>query len=471
MTNARFSRITDELLSAYLDDEVTAEERGWVEEAVAVDATIAWRLSSLQQTVHLLRSLPAVAMPRSFVLSPEEATQEMVVQTPPPVTEPARARSAQQATGGVWAAFQRWWGSGSSLWRNAAAMSLTLLLVLISAPRFLATGPTGAAAPMAAVMAPAESVQEESAPAASVAGVVAAPEVAGAVEASSAADTDGAVEVAAATQPDAAVDEGLADRAAPEDAGADAGAAASGDAASGNLVAAGEAPVGAVETACPADGISCGVAPEGESDALAGMGLAMMPSGSGASDPLGEAAAAGSAGDPALRTGATEALVFPAAPPMAAAPAVDDAVENTAAESAAASEAVVAEIPLAAAEAVAPAGESPAAKQAAPAEATALPAEQASVVAAAPPLPAATVAADVAAEPAAKLAGETANAAEAAEPVALAGEETGQTSSETVATVVTAPPAGMLNWIAGGLWAAAAATLLFGALWWRSRRP
>jgi hypothetical protein len=490
MTNARFYRITDELLSAYLDDEVTAEERGWVEEAVAADATIAWRLSSLQQTVHLLRSLPAVAMPRSFVLSPEEATQEMVVQTLAPVTEPVRTLSAQKSAGGAWAAFQRWWGSGSQLWRNAAAMSLTLLLVLISAPRFLATGPMDAAAPVAApaaVMAPAESVQEEIAPAASVVDAAAAPEVAGAVDTSSAADAGGGAEVATAAQSESAEDESLADSAALEDASAGAAAtgAPAGDAASGNMVAAGEAPVGAAETACPADGVSCGVTPGGEGDAPAEMGLAMMPSGSGPTDPLGEAAAAGSAGDPTLRTGATEALVFPAAPPMAAAPAAPAAVENAAAESApaesapAASEAVVVEIPVAAAEAAAPIGEPPAAKQLAEATATALPAEQASAIATASPLPAATAAPEIAVVPAAELVDEAAIVAEAevaeaakpVEPVALAGKEIDQSSSETVATVVTAAPAGTLDWVAGGLWAATAATLLFGALWWRSRRP
>lgn len=61
-------KIADELLSAYLDGEVTAQERAQVERALAQDSETAWRLASLQQTVTLVKALPRASLPRSFTL-------------------------------------------------------------------------------------------------------------------------------------------------------------------------------------------------------------------------------------------------------------------------------------------------------------------------------------------------------------------------------------------------------------------
>ena len=63
-----------ELLSAYLDGEVTDEERAQVETHLAVSP--AWRdeLDSLRWTVSLLRELPDLPLPRSFEL-PVPATK------------------------------------------------------------------------------------------------------------------------------------------------------------------------------------------------------------------------------------------------------------------------------------------------------------------------------------------------------------------------------------------------------------
>lgn len=68
MSLSRYPQITEELLSAYLDDLVTEEERQLIERAIAEDPEIAWRVDTLQQTVNLLQSLPALALPRSFSL-------------------------------------------------------------------------------------------------------------------------------------------------------------------------------------------------------------------------------------------------------------------------------------------------------------------------------------------------------------------------------------------------------------------
>ncbi len=66
-------RVTDELLSAYIDGEVTPTERVAVEQALARDPELAHRLRTLQQTVTLLANLPRVPLPRAFTLSEADA--------------------------------------------------------------------------------------------------------------------------------------------------------------------------------------------------------------------------------------------------------------------------------------------------------------------------------------------------------------------------------------------------------------
>ena len=68
MNSSEYSHINDELLSAYLDDAVTDQERVLVEAAVATDRNIAWRLETLKHTILLLNGLPEMAVPRSFAL-------------------------------------------------------------------------------------------------------------------------------------------------------------------------------------------------------------------------------------------------------------------------------------------------------------------------------------------------------------------------------------------------------------------
>ena len=58
-----------ELLSAYLDGELTAEERALVEQALDASPELQQELESLRQTVALVKALPPVAAPRPFTLS------------------------------------------------------------------------------------------------------------------------------------------------------------------------------------------------------------------------------------------------------------------------------------------------------------------------------------------------------------------------------------------------------------------
>lgn len=61
----------DELLSAYLDGELSSQERRQLEARLAVDPQLRERLEDLRHTVTLVRELPPVSAPRNFLLSPE----------------------------------------------------------------------------------------------------------------------------------------------------------------------------------------------------------------------------------------------------------------------------------------------------------------------------------------------------------------------------------------------------------------
>ena len=74
-SGAPYPDITDELLSAYLDGMVTPAERQRVEAAAVADPDVAWRLATLRETVRLLRTLPVLELPRSFVLTPAQVGQ------------------------------------------------------------------------------------------------------------------------------------------------------------------------------------------------------------------------------------------------------------------------------------------------------------------------------------------------------------------------------------------------------------
>lgn len=58
----------DELLSAYIDGRVSAQERQHVEALVARDAAAYRRLSELRYTTHMLAQTPRLPAPRAFTL-------------------------------------------------------------------------------------------------------------------------------------------------------------------------------------------------------------------------------------------------------------------------------------------------------------------------------------------------------------------------------------------------------------------
>ncbi|MFN8445654.1 MAG: hypothetical protein U0175_32985 [Caldilineaceae bacterium] len=137
-------QITDELLSAYIDGAVTNEEKTQIEKAVQIDANVAWRLESLRQTVQLLRSLPEVPLPRSFVLTEADvAPQSKTI--PPFVTTARRISSPPQPVpqrGGFWESLRDFLQGGSPLLRNLATTGLAVWLVLFAATQVNLTRPT-----------------------------------------------------------------------------------------------------------------------------------------------------------------------------------------------------------------------------------------------------------------------------------------------------------------------------------------
>ena len=84
----------DELLSAYLDDQLSAEERERLEAQLASDPTLDAELETLRHTVSLVRDLPQVEVPRNFILPQTMAARPR----PAPSPRPRLARFAPLLT-------------------------------------------------------------------------------------------------------------------------------------------------------------------------------------------------------------------------------------------------------------------------------------------------------------------------------------------------------------------------------------
>jgi anti-sigma factor RsiW len=165
MTVSRQPQINEELLSAYLDDAVTDEERALVEVAIATDPAIAWQVDSLRQTIHLLQELPPLALPRTFtieaILADARATETGAIAQPaivqPRLAAPKRTTvatpAADEQQNNWWPWFQQLWQGGNLQLRNAAAVALTLLVVLFAGDRLIVSNQPGVKSnqPMASV--------------------------------------------------------------------------------------------------------------------------------------------------------------------------------------------------------------------------------------------------------------------------------------------------------------------------------
>ena len=180
MSVSRYPQITEELLSAYLDNSVSEEDRRLIEHAISVEPQLAWQLESLRQTVQLLHSLPAVALPRAFTLDRVMLEQKLAAEQ----AQNARRRVVQQAPVGVtW--WQRWvtiWQNGSPYLRNGAMIALLLVVVLVAGNQLFAPN---VVAPARTASAPAVDRSTAAAPAAVAAVFTQSIEAQGATEQSS----------------------------------------------------------------------------------------------------------------------------------------------------------------------------------------------------------------------------------------------------------------------------------------------
>ncbi len=134
MTPQNMHSVDEELVAAFVDGDVTIEERQRVEAAMAADEQVAWEVNTLRQTVELLQDLPAVPLPRSFVLSEDQVADVLherrsrAIATTAPAT-PAPATADQDPQDSPWQRFLRFLNGGDLALRNAAALAAVLLVL------------------------------------------------------------------------------------------------------------------------------------------------------------------------------------------------------------------------------------------------------------------------------------------------------------------------------------------------------
>jgi hypothetical protein len=87
------SHLTTEQLSAFLDQQLSAQEQSTCQAHLNTCQHCQQRLTELEQTVLLVRALPQVSLPRSFVLPIESTTQSKVLAMAGN-TAPKKARQA-----------------------------------------------------------------------------------------------------------------------------------------------------------------------------------------------------------------------------------------------------------------------------------------------------------------------------------------------------------------------------------------
>ncbi len=118
----------DELLSAYLDGQLSAEEQARLEARLAADPALKAELDALRRTVALVRDLPPVPVPRNFILPQEAVRRQPVSARPQPAGRRRRAWAAPFLTA-------------------ATAVSSLLFVVILAGDLLFAGARMGAFAP------------------------------------------------------------------------------------------------------------------------------------------------------------------------------------------------------------------------------------------------------------------------------------------------------------------------------------
>ncbi len=121
--------VDEELVAAYIDGDVTTEERQRVEAAMATDEQVAWEVNTMRQTVELLQDLPAVPLPRSFVLTEDQVADVLLERRSRAPTTAAQSPPPQEPADSPWQRFLRFLNGGDLALRNAAALAAVLLVL------------------------------------------------------------------------------------------------------------------------------------------------------------------------------------------------------------------------------------------------------------------------------------------------------------------------------------------------------
>ncbi len=125
--------VDEDLVAAYVDGDVTTEERHRVEAAMAASEQVAWEVNTLRRTVELLQDLPSVPPPRSFTLTEDQVAdvlQERRALAKINASPPSEVEAPPQSP---WDRFLNFLNGGDLALRNAAALAAVLLLLVFVA--------------------------------------------------------------------------------------------------------------------------------------------------------------------------------------------------------------------------------------------------------------------------------------------------------------------------------------------------
>ncbi len=136
--------VDEDLVAAYVDGDVTTEERQRVETAMAASEQVAWEVNTLRQTVELLQDLPSVPLPRSFTLTEDQVADVLQERRSLAKVSASPPREIESPPESAWQRFLSFLNGGDLALRNAAALAAVLLLLVFVAESQLQRSQPGA---------------------------------------------------------------------------------------------------------------------------------------------------------------------------------------------------------------------------------------------------------------------------------------------------------------------------------------
>ena len=133
MDPQNLNSVDEDLVAAYVDGDVTTEERQRVEAAMAASEQVAWEVNTLRQTVQLLQDLPEVSLPRSFTLTEDQVADVLQERRSLAKVDASPARESESPPDNAWQRFLRFLNGGDLALRNSAALAAVLLLLVYAA--------------------------------------------------------------------------------------------------------------------------------------------------------------------------------------------------------------------------------------------------------------------------------------------------------------------------------------------------